>query len=86
MPADGSDALRSEEPAEIRIEYRAWRDQGDVHAAVFVNRADGLICCTMRTSLDGKPIHLRRGTGIVRVYLDRAAAGFRNVFGGNRLP
>jgi hypothetical protein len=66
-----SDNLTSDRPAAIHIHYAAAADTGPVNVSAFVRRSDGLVCCMMRTSLNGKRFVLRRGEGIITVHLDR---------------
>ncbi len=67
---DDDGSLHGDRPAEVRIDYHAYRDFPGVHVAVHLMRADGLTCCMMRTSLDGVRIGLRRGNGTVVVRLE----------------
>ncbi len=66
-----SDGLASDQPAAIHIHYTAEADTGPLNVSAFVRRSDGLVCCMMRTSLNGKRFVLRRGEGIITVHLDR---------------
>ena len=49
----------------------------EVNFAVFVTRADGVVCTMIRSKLDGFSIELERGEGVVEVFLDpiRLATG-----------
>jgi len=62
--------LLSNQPAQVRIHYTAYRDMGPVSASVHIMRSDGLICCEMRTSLDHIRFSLPRGQGVVSVTLE----------------
>lgn len=57
-------------PAEIRAHYLAYRDLGPANFVVRVLRTDGVTCCMMRTGLDGFPVMLEEGAGIVSVTLE----------------
>ena len=65
---DGSE-LAGHEPAQICIHYEAYSDVDAVNMAVFIVRSDGVICCMMRTKLDGYELRLKRGRGMVVVNL-----------------
>jgi len=60
----------SQESVQIRIHYNAYHALGQVHASVFITRADGLTCCMMRTKLAGFEMNVARGQGVVTVTLD----------------
>lgn len=72
VDADGKEvsALASNQPAQVRIHYNAYRDIGMVSAAAHITRSDGLTCCEMRTSLDNVRFCLERGQGVVSVTLE----------------
>jgi lipopolysaccharide transport system ATP-binding protein len=70
-PAPDGAPLSSEQPAEIRIAYNAYSDLGGVHVSVFLRRADGLVCCMARTSLDGMVLDVPEGTGTISLRLER---------------
>jgi lipopolysaccharide transport system ATP-binding protein len=72
VDADGNatDALPSNQPAQIQIHYNAYRDIGCVSASAHIIRSDGLTCCEMRTSLDNVRFSLKRGQGVVSVTLE----------------
>jgi len=63
-------ALPSNQPAQIRIHYHAYRDMGVVSVSAHITRSDGLTCCEMRTSLDNVRFSLKRGQGVVSVLLE----------------
>ncbi len=58
-------SLRSTDAATLRIRYVAYADLGRVQMSVFVRRADGMVCCMSRTSLDGVHLDVRKGHGVV---------------------
>jgi len=60
----------SDQPAQIRIYYNAYRPLGKVHVSAFIIRSDGLICCMMRTKLDNFEVHVDHGTGVVSLSLE----------------
>jgi lipopolysaccharide transport system ATP-binding protein len=59
--------FHSDQPVQIRIHYSAYRSLGKGHVSVFVHRADGTLCCMMRTKLDGAALVIEQGKGIVTV-------------------
>jgi ABC-type polysaccharide/polyol phosphate transport system ATPase subunit len=59
------ESLRSTDAATLRIRYVAYADLGRLQVSVFVRRADGMVCCMSRTSLDGVHLDVRRGPGVV---------------------
>lgn len=66
---DGAAVLHSDQPAQIRIHYNAYKSLGRVQVSVFIFRADGVTSCMMRTKLDGFNLFVERGRGIVTVQL-----------------
>ena len=62
--------LYSDQPAQIRISYSAYRPIGPVSIAAHITRADGVTCCMVRTSLDGQRFTLDRGAGAIAVQLE----------------
>jgi lipopolysaccharide transport system ATP-binding protein len=62
--------LSSRGGAELRIRYAAYADLGQVHFSVWIWRADGVLCCMLRSSLDGVHVDVRRGLGVVSIRLD----------------
>ena len=62
--------LPSNQPAQVRIHYNAYRDVGAVSASVHIMRSDGLTCCEMRTSLDDVRFTMSCGQGVVCVTLE----------------
>ncbi len=65
----GSQALRPEIPAEVRVHYVAYQP-GEVSVVVRIVRSDGVTCCMMRTKLDGVQVQLQRGEGVVRLRIN----------------
>jgi ABC-type polysaccharide/polyol phosphate transport system ATPase subunit len=64
------DVLASRSPATIRIQYVAYANLGRLQASVFIRRADGLVCCMSRTSVDGARLEIREGAGTVSLRFD----------------
>ena len=64
------DDLNPEYPAEIRIQYLAYKDIIDANVVVRILRSDGLTCIMLRTSLDQVSFSLKTGTGLISVLLD----------------
>lgn len=64
-------------PLEIRIHYTAYRNLGKANALVRLYRSDGLSVCLFRTSLDGFPVSLEKGAGVISVKLES-----NQLFGG----
>ena len=60
----------SNETAQIRVHYNAYRDMGAVNMSIFVIRSDGLTCFMLRTKLDDYHLDMERGSGIVSVDLE----------------
>lgn len=67
-PVDGP--LPSNEPAQIRISYDAFRSLGQVHLSIFIKRSDGLTCGMVRTKISDFRLDLERGHGTVTVELN----------------
>jgi hypothetical protein len=61
--------MPSDRPAKIKIHYNAYRPLGKVHLSVFIFRSDGVMCCMMRTKLDGFEVAVERGQGVVEVQM-----------------
>lgn len=72
LRADGStsEVLHSNQPAQIRLHYNAYKSLGKVHASVFIIRSDGLTCCMMRTKLDHFDFSIEEGTGVITLHID----------------
>jgi lipopolysaccharide transport system ATP-binding protein len=62
--------LLSNQPAQVRIHYNAYRSIGNTNASVHIVRSDGLTCCEMRTSFDQVRFSVNRGQGVVSVTLN----------------
>lgn len=62
--------LSSRDAVEVRIRYAAYADLGQVQVSVWIWRADGLLCCMLRSSLQGIDVKVRRGIGTVSIRLD----------------
>ena len=74
VASDGTvnpERLLTADPADIRIGYIAYEDVGRVHVSVFIRRLDGLLCCMLRSSLDGWDLRVRAGAGTVRLQFER---------------
>lgn len=59
--------LQSDQPAQIRIHYEAYKSLGRVQVSAFIFRSDGVTCCMMRTKLDGFDLFIERGHGVVTI-------------------
>jgi lipopolysaccharide transport system ATP-binding protein len=66
-----------DQPVEIRIHYTSFQDIGKANAIVRIYRSDGLSVCLLRTHLDGFPVVLEKGQGIISVKLEPS-----QLFGG----
>jgi lipopolysaccharide transport system ATP-binding protein len=64
------DAIYPDQPLEIRLSYYAYKNFGKANALVRIYRSDGVSCCIVRTSLDGFPVELNQGQGIISVKLE----------------
>jgi ABC-type polysaccharide/polyol phosphate transport system ATPase subunit len=53
--------FKSNQPAQIRVHYNAYRDMGKINMSMFVIRSDGLTCSMMRTKLDNFDLNVERG-------------------------
>lgn len=60
----------SNQPAQIRVHYNAYRDMGKVNMSIFVIRSDGMTCFMLRTKLDDYHLDVERGVGTVSVDLE----------------
>lgn len=69
---DGSqtDSLHSYQAAQVRIHYTAYRDFEQLHASLFLMRADGMTCAVARTKLDDFYLSIKCGQGMVTLHLD----------------
>ncbi len=72
LNGDGSTAeiLASDQPAQIRIHYNAYRSLGKAQASAFIIRSDGLTCCMMRTKLDDFDLVIEHGHGVITLHLE----------------
>jgi lipopolysaccharide transport system ATP-binding protein len=68
VPASGF--IPNSHSAQIRIHYFAYKATGRVQVSVFIQRSDGLTCCSMRTKLDDYVISLDAGEGIVSLSME----------------
>lgn len=62
--------ISNDQPLHLIIRYIAYEDIGPAHVSVFINRADGLTCCMMRTKIDQYPLQIWRGEGQVSLTID----------------
>jgi ABC-type polysaccharide/polyol phosphate transport system ATPase subunit len=62
--------VRSRDPVEVSIPYTAYTPVAKANVLVRMMRSDGLSCFVLRTSRDGVPVTLDRGTGTVSVIID----------------
>ncbi len=60
----------NDQPVEVRVHYTAYKDLGNTNIVVRILRTDGLTCCMMRSKLDGFPVEIAPGDGVVSVVLD----------------
>lgn len=67
-PTDG--ALPSNQPAQVRVSYDAFRHLGQVQMSIFIKRSDGLTCGMVRSKLDNFQLDVERGHGIIVVELN----------------
>ena len=58
------------QPAQIRVQYNAYKDVGKVNMSIFIIRSDGLTCCMLRTKLDNYILDVERGAGTISVDLE----------------
>ena len=66
----GAEALQNDQPAEVRIHYNAYQPIGKAHVSVFIKRSDGLTCCMMRTKLDDFDLVVKKGQGVISLFLE----------------
>lgn len=67
-PTDG--ALPSNQPAQVRVSYDAFRHLGQVQMSIFIKRSDGLTCGMVRSKLDNFHLDVERGHGTIVVELN----------------
>lgn len=81
LDEDGTrqDEFSSDQPVELRIHYQTFGATGRANAAVRLVRADGLVCCMMRTTLDGLPLTLQK-EGTISVFLEELQLTGGNYF------
>lgn len=65
-----AEVLHSNQSAQIRIHYSAYKSLGKVQVSAFLIRSDGLTCCMMRTKLDNFDLHIERGHGMVLLQVE----------------
>jgi lipopolysaccharide transport system ATP-binding protein len=66
----GTGDFENNKQAVIRIDYTAFRNIGSANVVARIVRSDGVTACMMRTSLDGFPLSLERGSGIISITLE----------------
>jgi len=66
-----TDTVSSDAGAQIRVAYHAAVDAGRAQAAVFIRRADGLICCAARSHIAGAALSIHKGAGTVSLHIDK---------------
>ena len=59
-----------DQSVEIRINYTAYKDIGKSNAIILIYRSDGLMCCNMRSYLDGYPMSIEKGQGEYSLKID----------------
>lgn len=57
-------------PIEFRVRYVAYRSFGKANALIRIYRSDGLSVCIVRTYLDGFPLDIQKGAGVLSVEMD----------------
>ncbi len=57
--------------ATVRIAYEAARDVGRVQVSAFLQRADGVTCCMLRSKHAGDPVEVHRGRGEIVIRIER---------------
>ncbi len=62
--------IYGDEPVEVRVKFTAYRNIGKSNAIVLIYRSDGLMCCNMRSYLDGYPMSIEKGEGGYSVKLE----------------
>jgi len=62
--------IYGDEPVEVRVKFTAYRNIGKSNAIVLIYRSDGLMCCNMRSYLDGYPMSIEKGEGAYSVMLE----------------
>jgi len=62
--------IYGDQPVEVRIKYTAYKNIGKSNAIVLIYRSDGLMCCNMRSYLDGYPMSIEKGQGEYSLKID----------------
>lgn len=72
LGADGKPVreIYGDEPLEFRVKYTAYKNIGKSNALILIYRSDGLMCCNMRSHLDGYPMTIEKGEGEYSVKLN----------------
>ena len=70
MNGEKPERFPSNQPAQIRIHYNAYKDMGRINVSIFVIRSDGMTCFMLRTKLDDYNLDVERGIGTVSVDLE----------------
>ena len=63
-------SFHNDQPAEIHVYYTAYREIGEANVVVRIIRSDGLTCCMMRTKVDGFPLSIRHGAGVISLVIN----------------
>lgn len=61
--------IYGDQPVEIRVKYTAYKNIGKSNAIVLIYRSDGLMCCNIRSYLDGYSMSIEKGEGEYSVKL-----------------
>lgn len=61
--------IYGDQPVEIRVKYTAYKNIGKSNAIVLIYRSDGLMCCNIRSYLDGYFLSIEKGEGEYSVKL-----------------
>jgi lipopolysaccharide transport system ATP-binding protein len=62
--------IYGDKPVEVRVQYTAYKNLGKSNAIVLIYRSDGLMCCNIRSYLDGYPMSIEKGQGEYSVKLE----------------
>ena len=57
--------FQHDQPAEVQVNYIAYRSLGPITVVVRLIRSDGLTCCMVRSSLDSVDLQIQRGRGVI---------------------
>jgi ABC-type microcin C transport system duplicated ATPase subunit YejF len=65
----GSDtnALMTNRPAKITMQYRSYHDLGEVSIVLRVIRSDGVVCASLYSNVDEAPLVITKGDGEITV-------------------